>query len=411
MISATDEKIFTGTVERVKKTKVSMRWIEKHEPLSEVRCSFLTPSSNGETMIGVDPKCDLKSGDRIFVNGIVFDVRNISLSDNEKTASCTKNDFESSWKKFEKMGKFVQYGYVKAIHRDDQTDKFMDAWVGLYIKNLLEHYEEVKGGKHIGDIYRMCEHDVPSVIVGAGPSLDKNVSLLRQFPGLIICADRAYKTLLANGVEPDIVLSVDCHIDLVADMLDCSKSKDHLLVLNSCSDPRITKVWKGRILWYNMRHPGVQFTDRVLPAILPKFHGLENVGCVGNTGIVLSDFMSLSPVVLVGQDFGYTDGRMHCTEYEEKDGRFIPTETDHAEKLKNRTGKVEVNGVVTYIGFRNYMETVYLLREKKKINILNCTEGGILKRLPNSRFSDTIGELEKKSNRRYVEVKKILRNM
>lgn len=51
----------------------------------------------------------------------------------------------------------------------------------------------------------------PAVVVGAGPSLDHNLPILKQSPHkpLIICVDTALRLLLQNGIEPGFVVSCD----------------------------------------------------------------------------------------------------------------------------------------------------------------------------------------------------------
>ena len=53
--------------------------------------------------------------------------------------------------------------------------------------------------------------DIPAIIVGAGPSLDKNINLIGRAQGhsIIISSDAALKPLLSQGVVPSIVVSLD----------------------------------------------------------------------------------------------------------------------------------------------------------------------------------------------------------
>ena len=53
----------------------------------------------------------------------------------------------------------------------------------------------------------------PAFIVSAGPSLDKNIDMLKEVKGrgMIMAVDTAIKPLLKKGIVPDIVASVDPH--------------------------------------------------------------------------------------------------------------------------------------------------------------------------------------------------------
>lgn len=387
------------TVERLKKLKICGEFRENFDFWFDDVCE--THKQNGHRIFIFNGNRDIKSGDRLRFVGTneCYDIKSSQIHDwnecIETVAVGVKNDFETGWEKLKKLGCSVEIGVVEPVQRDDATESFMNAWVGTYTVNIAEHYHEIKSGRHIGEFYGLFNHDIPVACVGAGPSLDKNVELLKEFPGLIISVDKAYKMLMARGIDPDFIISVDCHYDLVADMLSYPFSKNHVLILNVCADPKITKVWEGKLFWYLMKHPGVQYTDKILPALFPKFHGLENAGCVGNTSVLFSDFMGLSPVVLVGQDFGYSDGKMHAQRYEFIDYKegFRKIEVDHDKLLEERTGKVEINGITTYLAFKGYMDTMYALKNRRRINIVNCTEGGILRDLPQKKLKNINTEL------------------
>ena len=379
------------TIERLAKVKFAGSYRNRHQPFCE---------TTGDLVFG-NPVCfvfplgtDLVPNDRLIdENKKVYDVA--SVSKNGRTeAEVLYNDFETNFRLLEGNG-HAHYGQVQSTGRDEDAEVFMDAWVGTYITNIVAHYDEIKAGRNLGELYGLFNHDAPAAVIGAGPSLDKNIDQLKRFPGVIIASDRAYRILLAHGINPDVVISVDTHYDLVAEMLDTPHSNKHALVLNVCSDPKIAKNWKGSIFWFLMKHPGVQFTDHILPALFPTFYGLENVGCVGNSSVVLADMMGLSPIVMVGQDFGYTGGRMFADQFKANaDGSFAPIDFDHAAAFEKRTGKVTVDGITTYAPYLNFRAAAYNLRYNRGIDLINCTEGGILTELPCRSLAEQIDLLE-----------------
>ena len=56
------------------------------------------------------------------------------------------------------------------------------------------------------------------VVVGAGPSLDKNVEVLKKYKDkvIILCCERAIGTLKAHSLKPDFILTVKCARDVVS---------------------------------------------------------------------------------------------------------------------------------------------------------------------------------------------------
>lgn len=403
------------------KEKIEIRRLKKKKMCGEFRTVFdfhstldgnAGNSENGRVIFDFSEKQDILKDDRCVTTLGVYDVISVNGSEKETVAVCARNDFESAMKEIHDMGGLIETGIPIATGKDLEAEAFMDSWVGTFIVNIVEHYDEIKSGRDISPFYGMFNHDVPIVSVGAGPSLDKNVHLLYNFPGIILSTDRAYKMLRARGITPDLVFNVDCHYEHVLEMLDCPGSEDHRLIMNTCADPKIAKTWKGKKFWYLMKHPGVQFMDKVLPALFPKFHSLPCLGNVGNGSVFFAEYMGFGPIVLIGHDYGYTDGKMHAQRFQfSPDGEPMEIEVDHAALLEARSGKVKAGDVVTYAPFLSYRDTLYDLREKRGIDIINCTEGGILTKLPSMPFAKMIEILASKDSKKYAEAREKIRKI
>lgn len=340
---------------------------------------------------------DVRAEDRILTQEAVYSVKDVDHHAIKRMAVAELDPQETEIRVLEAAG-YVEDGVIEVDERDNAADRFMDSWVGTYALNVVTHYPRVRGGKSLNALYGAAE-GTPVACVGAGPSLDKNFEHLRDFPGIIMCVDKSYKMLLGRGIEPDLVVSVDCHPDLIAAMMDAPQNARHAAVLNSCSDPQIADRWRGKIFWYNMKHPGVQWCDRVLTSIFPNLTGIPNVGCVGNTCLMVSAHMNAGRIVLVGMDYGYTGGKMHAQRFEAgPGGTMMPVEDDHAAMIAARTGKMEVDGIVTYVAHRGYALTAKNIADKLALNVVNCTEGGILRGLPQRTLESEVADLREKGH-------------
>jgi len=403
------------------KTKIEIHRKQRKRIMNEFRDIYtffsndeaeIIDGENGATLFALNgSKNEFKKEDRIFSDGRVYDVMNIQkheLADLKFKVAVTKqNEFETQIKKLQDFGCHVEYGVTRPIvQRDYASEDYLNDWVGLYIKNIVAHYDEIKNGHKIQELQGLFNHDIPALCVGAGPSLDANVHLVHEFPGIVISTDKSFKMLLARNIIPDFVISVDCHPNIISDMLRVPYGFHTKLILNSSSDPEISKHWKGPIFYYNMIHYGVQFMDKILPALFPDLHGIINSGNVGNSSVLFADYIGLSPIVMIGHDYAYTGGRMHAQRFEiEKDGSVREIRDDHEKMLFERTGKVKVGDNETYVPFLNYRETLYDLRSKRGFDIINSTEGGILEEIPNIKFQDVIEGLKPKIGDRYVEAR------
>ena len=392
-------------VERLKRVKVGHEWATIFKPHFEAEAAVELGAEG--LVIRFGDVMDVGKEDRVWVGEKIYNVSAVDGS----SLTCAYDHNETALEELYRAG-FCQFGVLEAVRKDDPTERFMDSWVGTYMVNIAEHYHEIRAGRDIKPLFGLAERNVPVACVGAGPSLDKNVHLLKDFPGIIIAVDKAYKMLLARGIEPDLVVSVDCHYDLIADMLKAPGSEHHSLVLNTCADPKILKVWKGKVYWYLMKHPGVQFTDKILPALFPTFSAIPNVGCVGNTAILLADHCGLSPIFLVGYDFGYTGGRMHAQRFGfGDDGKPFPIEDDHAKLFDERSAKIEVDGVVTYVPYVGFAKTAVAIREKVGVDVTNCTGGGIINELPKRPFEDVVRELSQGSDGKFRDLREKIKSL
>ena len=140
------------------------------------------------------------------------------------------------------LGKIVEYTRIRLLEfcilpgfdvlYNKQCERFMDGVVErirnetvnkstsitferLIPQHTLYHMRNVIYHKNIGQLYFALQNynlsNIPCIIVGAGPSLDKNINLLKQAQGksFIIVVDAALRTALKAGIQPDLVCTVD----------------------------------------------------------------------------------------------------------------------------------------------------------------------------------------------------------
>ncbi len=288
------------------------------------------------------------------------------------------------------------------VDRNWEAEDEMQRWVGPYMRNIAWHYHEILAAGHIGPLLGILKGS-PVAVVGAGPSLDKNVEGLRDFPGLTIATDRAAKAMTARGIRPDLVVAVDPRPYHIAKMLDYPESRDQVLVASVCLHPDVTKAWRGRVLYMSHENPGTQFFDHGLPHLFPGMPALYCLGNVGNMAVQLAGELGAGKIVMVGQDYGYTDGKMSADEWVRARGEddvehWERVRPDHAYNLARRTGKVTVRGiggceVETYAPFLSYRDSLYKLVNLWKLDVVNATEGGILADLPQMTLTEATQNL------------------
>ena len=100
--------------------------------------------------------------------------------------------------------------------------------------------------------------EIPAIIVGAGPSLDKNINLLGRAQGhsMILASDAALKPLLLQGVTPSIVVNLDPQEE-VAKFFQGVSHRGMTLIAPSIIHPRVLDLWKGNIVFFHKHAPDI----------------------------------------------------------------------------------------------------------------------------------------------------------
>ena len=292
----------------------------------------------------------------------------------------------------EALSQLVQRSRINhATHRLRAKDWVADVLANVEL--LSEHPAFLAlAGKYRG---------VPAFIVGAGPSLGKNGAQLlhAQKKGLLFAVNSSARALSRLGVEPQVLACMES-IDVSHLLSEVSFIDRVVRAFTLSAHPQTLRTGQGPLLplWEGLAQLSVPLQE------LTGYPGLPVSGSVSTLAFALAQRLGCSPIVLVGQDLAYTDGRAYApgTPYQDsrvrvsRDGGSI--ELDWCDTLKRthnqnghamhqteplaRTlawgGEAEV---VTSIGFnavRHWFEgaSVVLGREYPDIRLVNATEGG-----------------------------------
>ncbi|MEO8905630.1 MAG: 6-hydroxymethylpterin diphosphokinase MptE-like protein [Polyangiaceae bacterium] len=242
---------------------------------------------------------------------------------------------------------------------------------------------------------------VPAFIVGAGPSLAKNGGQLAEAAkkGIVFALNSSARALDSYGVEPQVLACMES-ID-VSHLLEQVSYIDRVVrAFSLTGHPRSLRTGKGPLL------PIFEGLAQLNVSLAPLLGsaGLPVSGSVSTLAFSLAERLGCSPIVFVGQDLAYTDGKAYAqgTPYENSrvrvaaDGQTL--EHDWCETLKathnhgdNKMLEREPlrsalawggqGHVTTTIGFnvvRAWLETasVVLAEEKPGTRLINATEGG-----------------------------------
>lgn len=305
-------------------------------------------------------------------------------------------------------------GYEKAYaaERAELTGRITD----LLERNLVnEQTLRVRGRVWIEDIIENAKYipgvpsahylqgayaGVPAFIVGAGPSLSQNIEQLKeaQEKGIVFAVNSSGKALDQAGISPQILACLES-IDVSHLIKDLSFIDEVVRLFSLTAHPKHFETGTGPLMTLY----------ELLPHIAGPFEaffgrpGIPVCGSVSTACFSLAYRMGCSPIVLVGQDLAYTDGRCYAngTVYEDsrvelaEDGRSLKHDWcdtmlgtheaadspliggQKAAQIPAWGGKGMVSTAPTFNHVRAWFERIAaLLHRTDGPELINATEGG-----------------------------------
>ena len=255
----------------------------------------------------------------------------------------------------------------------------------LYYKNIFSNFDSLLKSSGIAS-FKGCLPEVPAVICSAGPSLDKNIQLLKSARErfFLTAVATALKPLLYNGIKPDVVVSIDPD-ELTINSFDfSSRTNDFFLVYNPAVPNAIPRAFPNQRM---------AFDSEIYLANWFKKHteekgSLGKISSVAHAAVKFSQFLACSPIILVGQDLSFCQQRLHCLhsfyhdEHMDKVARLNPCSYwDHQKYLNfgpNLTQGTDLFGkrVSSTIAMESYSH-IFSKNLGGSKNIINATEGGV----------------------------------
>jgi len=286
-----------------------------------------------------------------------------------------------------------------------RTDPFLKIWTNNFYKNLENKAFSsplVKPLKYL--INTIPYRNMPFILVAAGPSLDKNLHLLKNYQdkSIIVCNDVILFRLYQEGIKPDFVVLIDPS-DSIKRFWDFFDTSDLTLVCPTTVSPITLSSWKGKIIFFSQSDKD-NYKGKVLKRIETGFGNLENNFFVGATMMQLANILKPRLITLIGHDFAFTDNKAYCDgvlDIKIWDNMYPVGSKEHEDQLrivKEQEVKKEL-----LVEFKETKETVYTTRtlvlykdtltkliKQYGLKVINATEGGIFYDVPNCKFEDIL---------------------
>ncbi len=245
--------------------------------------------------------------------------------------------------------------------------------------------------------------DKPAVVVAAGPSLDKQLPLLRELQDrvVIIGIGQTARALREAGIEPHLTHILESR-DVSHQLTDCGDTTDMIVAPSADADPAIFDVPSRA--QFTVTGAGGALGIWIARAMGEKFFPIGG-GTVAQGAVGMARLLGCNPIALIGQDLAFTNGRRYGkgTSYDfvavemKEDGqcRFDGINAK-ADILKEKAPDPENGGMAdqrvvwvdgweegekvptwrAYASFLEQYREVGLHFQSHGVSLINCTEGG-----------------------------------
>jgi len=296
--------------------------------------------------------------------------------------------FTSFWD--ELRSKFIKQ--AENFNVDISTRRFLsDLWIHNYIKNSKKLFDASNAYGLTGRF-----KEIPGILVSAGPSLSKNIHLLKGLKdkAVIMAAGEAARILDDNNIHPHFMVGIDA-LEGEADMHKKIKSTEIYFIYSN-------QVATGSVQFYTgskffMNYSADSYTNDFM-----KFAGIHSGMFLSGPSVANTCFdillkMGCNPIILIGQDLAYTSGSSYAGE---EQGSQLKNSKDFEKDgyiLKKDINGNDIYTILPFIAMKNWFEG-YFERVKSKVDIFNATEGGLnIEFAENVRLKELLDEKDFKS--------------
>ncbi len=252
--------------------------------------------------------------------------------------------------------------YMRDVNIRDYRREFVQNF-RLNCKNLRYYVDELRPhfeGKN-------------AVVVAAGPSLDKNIHLLRRLPEdvIIVATGTVYKLLVSMDIMPDYVVFLDSR-EGIYHQVDTLLSQQIPIFVAATAYYRVAMEYQGPA--YLVCQQGYERAEAYA-----KRHGWDTYATGGSVSTIALDIcmrLGCEEIAFVGLDLSYTDERTHA-QGTRKEARA------ELSKLKPMSG---ICGEQVYVSKAFQLNLEWIEKHVSDLSNVRCkrvidaTEGGVLKR-------------------------------
>lgn len=306
----------------------------------------------------------------LFVEGVNSDqleYRLVDLIDYSNWRYFSYKQLSQYEELFPEQQKMVHEMYERVYDNNHAVMNTLIAYAQAGVTNEVNALKWMIDCRTISGMTGIFPPDMPAIVVAAGPSLEKNVEVLKQAKGkaFILCVDTAIPFLYKHGIIPDMACTIDAQ-----------KGPKHFL------NPAVRGL--PIAVSTDSNYIALKFIEDINPYYISTTNDyyqdlfrrkgnevgfFDGGGSVGTTCFKLAVEVGFQTVILIGQDLSFKDDKQHAGKEQ-----YGQTNSDYDIIMVDGYygGKVATRG-----DYKTYLDW-YNLQIPKLENcvIINATEGG-----------------------------------
>ena len=220
---------------------------------------------------------------------------------------------------------------------------------------------------------------IPAILVAGGPSLDKNIHLLPKIKdkAIIIGVDAVLPALLAQGVSPHFITSIDPQkltYEKIADSAD--QIKDVSLIAAPYVTPEVHKIFPASNIFWTFSKKSI---ESWINSMLEGKILTSGSSTCAHLNLTAAIMMGCSPIIYIGQDLAFPGYRDHAAGVVLSDPDLVKKELSVTNQNAIWLDGVNGGKVPSHRGFltsKNHFE--YIMASNPGPHYINATEGGAL---------------------------------
>ena len=263
----------------------------------------------------------------------------------------------------------------------------------LWASNGIANAASVAKNPMIGD-FENTFRGVPLIVVGAGPSLAKNITQLKAAQGkaIVLAIHRTLESLHREGITADLTIAVEPR-DVRHQYEDVGLEKLAGSILCTAVHPSLQDTDARRVIHYTS-----QGREEWLLAPKDRKHEALSLGTVSHSAVSLGRVWGCDPIILVGHDLAFPDGAVYHADGADGAARVVEDDAGGQWRLEGASAArittlqgadadpfemVEVEShtggtVMTPTSFNDFRLTLEGMATDwaGEVTLLNATEGG-----------------------------------